>query len=61
MRQEKNISDFFDDDFEVIYDETETDLGDTDGIIPKNRKNDPTDIRQNRRQFGNVSDQCHCF
>ena len=27
----------------------------------KNRKNDPTDIRQNRRQFGNVSDQCHCF
>lgn len=40
MRQEKNISDFFDDDFEVIYDETETDLGDTDGIIPKNRRND---------------------
>ena len=27
----------------------------------KNRKNDPENIRQNRRQFGNVSDQCRCF
>mgnify|MGYP000438270533 CR=1 FL=1 len=30
-------------------------------VSQKIRKSDPTDIRQNRRQFGNVSDQCHCF
>lgn len=40
MRHRKNISDFFDDDFEVVYDETETDWADTDEIIPKNRRND---------------------
>lgn len=36
-------------------------LKDINTWVSQKQKNDPGDIRENRRQFGNVSDQCHCF